>query len=154
MDRKHPEATNPGGVPLSVAALQVIADAKQESARRQHEYIGIEHFVLALSQRTGDAAPLPALAVDAQRVYTTISDIIQHGSSALTPDAERPLTSRTKTALSLAAESARQLGHSHIGVADLLVGLMREGRNIGAQVLAGEGLTVDRANDYARQNSG
>jgi ATP-dependent Clp protease ATP-binding subunit ClpC len=153
MDGKHREATNPADVPLSVAVLQLIADAKDESARLRHEYIGTEHLVLALSRQAGDVAPLPALAVDPQRVCTRISEIIQRGSIALRPDLERPFTSRTKSALALAAESARQLGHTHLGVAHLLVGLMRERMNIGAQVLADEGLTVERAYDYARQNS-
>jgi ATP-dependent Clp protease ATP-binding subunit ClpC len=144
---------NPADVPLSVAVLQLIADAKNESAQLQHEYVGTEHLVLALSRQTGDAAPLPALAVDSQRVHALISKIIQRGTVALRPDLERPLTSRTMSALSFAAESARELGHTHTGVAHRLVGLMRERMNIGAQVLAEEGLTMERAYDYARQNS-
>jgi ATP-dependent Clp protease ATP-binding subunit ClpC len=146
------EATNPGDMPLSAAALQLIADAKDESARLQHEYVGTEHLVLALCRQADDRAPLPALAIDPQRVHSLIREIVRHGLVTLGPDLERPLTSRTKTALSLAAESAHQLGHTQVSVGHVLVGLMRERMNIGAQVLADQGLTAERVCDYARQN--
>jgi ATP-dependent Clp protease ATP-binding subunit ClpC len=146
------EASNPTDVPLGAALRELIAAAKHESVQRQHEYIGTEHLVLALSRQTGDAAALRALALDPQRVYDLIDGTIRRGSGALGPDLERPFTTRTKSVLSFAAESARQLGRTHVGVAHLIVGLMRERMNIAAQVLASEGLTVDRAQDYARLN--
>lgn len=147
------EFANPTDVPLSVAMRELIAAAKNESVQRQHEYIGTEHLVLALSRQTGGAAALRALALDPQRVYDLIDGTIRRGDAMLEPNLERPFTSRTKTALSFAQESARQSGRTHIAVADLLVGLMRERMNIGAQVLASEGLTVERAQDYARLNT-
>jgi ATP-dependent Clp protease ATP-binding subunit ClpC len=152
MDGKHHHAMSPTDVPLSAAVLQLIADAKDESAHLRHEYIGTEHLVLALSRQAGDAAPLAALAVEPQRVYTLISETVGRGRVALEPEIERPFTSRTKRAFSLAAESAHQLGHTHIGVAHLLVGLLRERLNIGAQVLAHAGLTEERAYEYAQQS--
>lgn len=152
MNGQPSQPTNPTDVPLSAAVLQLIARAKDESARLQHEYIGTEHLVLALSQQADDAAPLVALAVEPQRVYTLISETIGRGRVALASDIERPFTSRTKHAFSLAAESAHELGHRHIGVAHLLVGLMRERLNIGAQVLADRGLTEERAYEYARHS--
>ena len=152
MNGQHSHATSPTDVPLSAAVLQLIADARDESARRQHAYIGTEHLVLALSRQAGDGAPLLALAVEPQRVYSLIDETIRRGTVALKPDIERPFTSRTKRAFSLAAESAHQLGHTHIGVADLLVGLLRERVNIGAQILADQGLTVERAFEFARHS--
>ena len=147
------QATNPADLPLSAATLQLISDANDEAARLQHEYIGTEHLVLALSQLTGDASPLPALVVEPQRVYTRISEIVRRGSVGAGPDIERPFTSRTKQTFSLAAESARELGHTHVGVSHVLVGLMRERMNIGAQVLRDEGLAEDRAYEFAREHS-
>ena len=108
--------------------------------------------MLALSRQAGDGAPLLALAVEPQRVSSLIDETIRRGTVALKPDIERPFTSRTKRAFSLAAESAHQLGHTHIGVADLLVGLLRERVNIGAQILADQGLTVERAFEFARHS--
>jgi ATP-dependent Clp protease ATP-binding subunit ClpA len=153
MDGKHRAATKPTDVPLSAAVRQLIADANDESARCQHEYLGTEHLVLALSRQASDGAPLPALGVDPKRVNTLIDGTIKRGNVAPGPDFERPFTSRTKSVFSFAAESARELGHPHVGVADLLVGLMRERLNLGAQVLTDEGLTLERARDFAQRNS-
>jgi len=154
MHEDYSRATNPADLPLSAAALELIADAKSESAQLQHEYVGTEHLVLALSRRANAAAPLPALALDPRRVNTRMHEIIKRGRVAPRPDLDRPLTTKTKSSLSLAAESARQLGHSQIGVAHIVVGLMRERLNIGAQVLASEGLTVEHACAYARGKGG
>jgi len=144
--------TNPTDLPLSAATLALIDDARSESVRRRHEYIGTEHLVLALSQQVGDAALLPALAIEPQRVYHLLSDTIKQGRDAPNPDIERPFTSRTKQAFSFAAESARELGHAEVDVSHLLVGLLRERMNIGAQVLADSGLTEERAYEYARES--
>jgi len=131
--------------------VQLIAQANNESASRQDEYIGTEHLVLALSQPGNAAMPLLALAIEPQRFYTMIGNAIQRGRAPVRSDVERPLTSRTKQAFSLAATAARELGHSHIGVPHLIVGLMRERVNIGAQVLADQGLTEQRAFELARE---
>jgi ATP-dependent Clp protease ATP-binding subunit ClpC len=174
-------AVPPTDLPLSAAALQLIADATAESARLHHEYIGTEHLLLALGHDSREQAPLAALAVNPRRAALRISEMIQDGSTKrhkvpldprelnlpeevirwlaersqssidVPPDIERPFTSRTKRALSLAADSARELAHTHVGVAEVIVGIMRESKNIAAQVLAAEGLTADRAYEYARQ---
>ncbi len=152
MNAKH-NRTNRSDIPLSAEVLRLLADASDESARLQHVYIGTEHLVLALSSPTGDTASLLALAVEPTRVHTVIEETVQRGRDAVARMTHRPLTSRTKTAFSFAAENARALGHTHIRVADLVVGLMRERMNIGAQVLAGEGLTEQRAYEYARRSN-
>ena len=142
------------GIPLGTGVLQVIAGAKEESARLQHEYVGTEHVVLALARSGGNGAPLADFGVDPERVYTQVCGVIGRGSAMPNPDADRPLTSRTKRAFSLAADAARELGHADIGVAHLLVGLMRERMNIGAQVLADYGLTEEGALEHARHVGG
>jgi ATP-dependent Clp protease ATP-binding subunit ClpC len=177
-------AIPPTDLPLSAAALQLIADATTESARLHHEYIGTEHLLLALTHETREQAPLVAFAVDPHRVSTRLSEIVngwalkrqtapldprdlnlpeeviqwiaEHSRSNVgdyrgTLDLERPFDSRTRRVLSFAADSARELKHTHVGVADLIVGMMREGKNVAAQVLAAEGLTAEQAYAYARQ---
>jgi ATP-dependent Clp protease ATP-binding subunit ClpC len=173
-------------LPLSAAALQLIADATRESARLYHEYIGTEHLLLALSHEMREQTPLAVFAVDPRRVFTRLSEIVnrwalERQTAPLDPrdldlpeeviqwiaehsrsnagdfrgalNLERPFTTRTLRALSFAADSARELTHTHISVADLIVGIMREGKSVAAQVLATEGLTTERAYEYARQQS-
>src|SRR5262245_45803028 len=114
MNRPTSDATNPTGIPVSDAVLQLIADARDEAAHRKHEYIGTEHLMLALSRQMGEGAPLRALAVEPQRVYSLIDQTIQSGQSTLKPDIQRPLTTRTQMAFSFAWESAQQLGHTQV----------------------------------------
>jgi len=154
MDEQRAQARNPTDLPLGLDVVHLITQANDESARRQHEYIGTEHLVLALGQQGGAATPLLALAIEPQQLYTTVGNIIQHGRDTLPSDIERPFTSRTRQAFFLAATAARELGHSQIGVPHLLVGLMRERMNIAAQVLADQGLTEARAFEFARQAGG
>jgi len=150
MDEQRAQARNPTDLPLGVDVIHLITQANDESARRQHEYIGTEHLVLALSQPGNAAMPLLALAIEPQQLYTMIGNTIQRGKNPVRSDIERPFTSRTKQAFFLAATAAWELGHSHIGVPHLLVGLMRERMNIGAQMLADQGLTEQRAFELAR----
>jgi ATP-dependent Clp protease ATP-binding subunit ClpC len=67
------------------------------------------------------------------------------------PGADRPFTTRTQAVLALAAESARALGQSQVGTGHVLVGIMREGRGVGAQVLGHHGLTTEAADAYVRR---
>lgn len=144
---------HPTELPLSVNVRQLIADADQEAVRLDHEFIGTEHLVLALSNQPGDRGLLPLLSIDPRLIATTIAGIIQRGKRSPGPAVERPFTSRTKKAFALAAETARELGHQDVDVPDVLVGLLRERLNIGAQVLADHGLTFERAYDYARRGN-
>lgn len=152
MDEQRAHARNPTDLPLSLDVVQLIERASDESTRRHHEYVGTEHLVLALSRQDDAATPLLVLGVDLQRVYTLVDETIRRGIAPVTTDIERPFTSRTKQAFSLAAAAAHELGHSRIDVPHLLVGLMRERLNIGAQVLADQGLTEERAFEFARDS--
>jgi ATP-dependent Clp protease ATP-binding subunit ClpC len=153
MDDKRAQARNPTDLPFSLEVVHLIDRANNESARHDHEYIGTEHLVLALSQQDAPAEPLRALGIEPQRVYAKIDETIRRGSAPIASTVERPLTSRTKQAFSFAAGVAQELGHAHIEVPHLLVGLMRERLNIGAQVLADQGLTEERALEFARDIS-
>ena len=151
MDEQRAHALNPTDLPFSPDVVHLIDRASDESARRYHEYIGTEHLVLALSQEDDAASPLLALGIERQRVYTLVDETIRRGSAPVAPDIERPFTFRSKRAVSFAAAAANELGHSRIDVPHLIVGLMRERLNIGAQVLADHGLTEERAFDFARE---
>src|SRR5215467_3483328 len=153
MDDERAQARNPTDLPLSVEVVRLIDRANNESARHDHEYIGTEHLVLALTQQDAPAEPLRALGIEPQRVYSKIDETIRRGTATVASSAERaerPFTSRTKQAFSFAAGVAQELGHARIEVPHLLVGLMRERLNIGAQVLADQGLTEERAFELAR----
>jgi ATP-dependent Clp protease ATP-binding subunit ClpC len=150
MDDMHRDVPIPTDVPLSPAVRRLVADATDESARLDHEYIGTEHIVLALSRPGRDSAELRALSVEPTRVYELINETVRHGHP-IRHELERPFTSRTKNVFSFAEVSAHKLGHSQIDVADLLVGLMKERVNIGAQVLADQGLTLEQALELAQR---
>ena len=144
-----------GALPLADDARRLLLEARDESDRLNHEYIGIEHLVLALTRRTGDAAtaPLAHLGVDGDQVRQTLATIVVPGESAraLAPGAARPYTTRTQAVLRLASEAARALGQPRVATGHLLVGIMREGRGVGAQVLGHHGLTLEAADAYVRR---
>jgi ATP-dependent Clp protease ATP-binding subunit ClpA len=132
-------------LPFTDAARQLLADAHGESGRLQHEYVGTEHIVLALTRQPGDTAILARLGIDRERVRALIDTTITPGHAASAAGMTRPYTSRTKQTFALAVESARTVGHGHVGVEHLIVGLLGERMNIGAQVLQQCGLTAEQA---------
>ena len=150
MDEHSAQARNPTDLPLGLDVVHLVDRASEESVLRDHEYVGTEHLLLALSQLDDAAAPLLALGIERRRVYTLIDDTIGRGKAPVASDVERPFTSRTTQAFSLAAAAAHELGHSRIDVPHLLVGLMRDPSTIGAQVLTDQGLTEERALEFAR----
>jgi ATP-dependent Clp protease ATP-binding subunit ClpA len=90
-------------------------------------------------------ALLQQCGVDVERVRGALDAIVRPGRATLPPGAERPYTSRTRQAIGYAAESAGVHGESMVGVAHLIVGLLRERLNLGAGVLQQHGLTAERA---------
>ena len=149
MDEHRAQERNPTDLPLSLDVVHLVDRASEESVLRDHGYVGTEHLLLALSQ-LDDAAALLALGIERQRVYTLIDETIGRGNAPVASDIERPFTSRTRQAFSLAAAAAHELGHSRLDVPHLLVGLMRDPSTIGAQVLTDQGLTEERALEFAR----
>ena len=134
-----------GGLPPDAVVRQLIADARSESDRLYHDYIGTEHLVLALAKHSGDAALLPRLEIDPHRVRQLIENTVRRGRVATAPDKQLPFTTRTKKVFALAEESAEAVGHASWGAEHLVLGMLREGRNIGAEVLRRSGLTITRA---------
>ena len=147
------EDPNTGDLPFTDAARQLLADARSESDRLQHEYVGTEHLVLALTRQPDDAATLARLGIDREQVRALIAMKITPGHAAPALGVERPYTSRTKQAFSFAAESARTLGHTRVGVEHLLVGMLRERKSFGAQVLQRCGLTAEQALEQVQRLS-
>lgn len=131
-------------VPFTRPARRLLVAAAREADRLRHDYIGTEHLVLALTRQPEEVALLARLGVDLHRVRRLMEEAVLPGRARVAESAERPYTSRTKRAFSLAAEAARGRGAAGVGVEDILVGLYREGRNIGAEVLQRCGLTMDQ----------
>jgi ATP-dependent Clp protease ATP-binding subunit ClpC len=107
--------------------------------------------VLALTRQPDDTAILARLGIDREQVRALIEGIITPGSTAPAPGMQRPYTSRTQQTFDFAAESARTLGHGRVGVEHLIVGLLRERMNVGAQALQQCGLTAEQANEQVQQ---
>ena len=145
------EGPDAADVPFTEAARQLLADARAESDRLRHEYVGTEHVVLALAGHRETAALLTRLGIDGEKLRASVDYLIQPGQAALPSGAERPFTSKTKQAFASAAEYARSLGHAGVGVEHVLVRLLRERMNVGAQVLQHHGLTVAQATTEAQQ---
>jgi len=139
MDHRHRHFTE--------QANEVLAAARAEADRLRHEYIGTEHLVLALTLRADGVAAtaLKRLDIDLEGVRHTIDSTVRRGAVAPTPGSILPYTSRTQKVLELARQSARELGRDDVGTEHLLVGVLREGKGIGCQVLVHYGLTAEAA---------
>ncbi len=125
---------------------QVLAAAREEAARLGHEYVGTEHILLGLVREDegGAASVIRNLGIDGARVRQDVERAVTRGTSQ--PSAESlPYTSRAKKSLELSMGAARELYHSYVGTEHLLLGILLEGKGIGAMVLNAAGLTTDEA---------
>jgi ATP-dependent Clp protease ATP-binding subunit ClpC len=136
--------------PLGGSALEVLALARKEADRFRHEYVGTEHLALAFTRvREGTVSSvLDELTLDRHAVQTMIESMVRPGAEAVAPSVALPYTSRTQTALALAAEGAAALGHDTVGAEHLLLGLLREARGIGGQILLHHGLSAEAVADW------
>jgi ATP-dependent Clp protease ATP-binding subunit ClpC len=142
-----------GALPPTEPVRQLIDEARNESDRLHHEYVGTEHLLLALTKDSSDTALLRRLDVDTHRVRQLVEDAVRPGRMANVPSTELPFTTRTKKVFVLAGESAAAAGRASWGSEHLVVGMLREGRNIGAEVLQRCGLTIPRAAAQAAEPS-
>jgi ATP-dependent Clp protease ATP-binding subunit ClpA len=117
----------------------------QEQARRLHHgYIGTEHLLLGLLAETEGVAArvLGAMGVRIAAVEADVVELIGRGEAE--PSGHIPFTPRAKKVLELSLREALQLGHGHIGTEHILLGIVREGDGVAAEVLVKyEGLTLD-----------
>jgi ATP-dependent Clp protease ATP-binding subunit ClpA len=151
MDQNHQRSDMiAGGVPFGVDAMHLLDAANGESDRLGHEYVGLEHILLALSRQNGDNI-LATLGVDVERVQHMIETTVRRGDSGPLDRQKHPFTSRTQKAFMFAGESAREFGHARVSSEHVLLGMLREKMNIGAQVLHDRGLTADVVAEHLRQ---
>jgi Clp amino terminal domain, pathogenicity island component/UvrB/uvrC motif len=116
-------------------ARRVIVLAQEEARMLNHNYIGTEHILLGLT-REGEgvaAKALESLGISLDAVRQQVEEIIGQGQQA--PSGHIPFTPRVKKVLELTQQAALQLGHNYIGTEHILLGLIREGDGVAAQVL-------------------
>jgi ATP-dependent Clp protease ATP-binding subunit ClpC len=125
--------------------------AQEEARMLNHNYIGTEHLLLGLIQEgEGVAAKaLESMGISLEAVRNQVEEIIGRGSSA--PTGHIPFTPRAKKVLELSLREALQLGHNYIGTEHILLGLIREGEGVAAQVLTKLGADLDRVRNQVVQ---
>jgi DNA-binding transcriptional regulator YhcF (GntR family) len=125
---------------------KVLAMAREEAIRLQHDYVGTEHLLLGLIREGGGVAAkvLKSLDAEPKQVGERIEESVRRGNATITLG-ELPYTSRAKKVLSFAMDEARLMNHSYVGTEHLLLGLLREEKGIAAQVLNQLGVTLEGA---------
>ena len=132
-------------------ARRVVVLAQEEAKLLNHNYIGTEHILLGLiHEGEGVAAKaLEALGINLEQVREQVQEIIGKGQQS--PSGHIPFTPRAKKVLELSLREALQLGHSYIGTEHLLLGLIREGEGVAAQVLTKLGADTNRVRQQVIQ---
>ena len=132
-------------------ARRVVVLAQEEARLLNHNYIGTEHILLGLiHEGEGVAAKaLESLGISLEAVRAQVEEIIGQGQSA--PTGHIPFTPRAKKVLELSLREALQLGHNYIGTEHILLGLIREGEGVAAQVLVKLGADLSRVRQQVIQ---
>ncbi|HUG83583.1 MAG TPA: ATP-dependent Clp protease ATP-binding subunit [Euzebya sp.] len=125
--------------------------AQEEARMLNHNYIGTEHILLGLiHEGEGVAAKaLESLGISLEGVREQVEEIIGQGQTA--PAGHIPFTPRAKKVLELSLREALQLGHNYIGTEHILLGLIREGEGVAAQVLQKLGADLNRVRQQVIQ---
>ena len=132
-------------------ARRVVVLAQEEARLLNHNYIGTEHILLGLiHEGEGVAAKaLESLGISLEAVRSQVEEIIGQGSQS--PSGHIPFTPRAKKVLELSLREALQLGHNYIGTEHILLGLIREGEGVAAQVLVKLGADLSRVRQQVIQ---
>jgi ATP-dependent Clp protease ATP-binding subunit ClpC len=132
-------------------ARRVVVLAQEEARMLNHNYIGTEHILLGLiHEGEGVAAKaLESLGISLEAVRQQVEEIIGQGQQA--PSGHIPFTPRAKKVLELSLREALQLGHNYIGTEHILLGLIREGEGVAAQVLVKLGADLSRVRQQVIQ---
>ncbi|NYI69423.1 ATP-dependent Clp protease ATP-binding subunit [Spelaeicoccus albus] len=132
-------------------ARRVVVLAQEEARMLNHNYIGTEHILLGLiHEGEGVAAKsLESLGISLDAVREQVQEIIGQGQQA--PSGHIPFTPRAKKVLELSLREALQLGHNYIGTEHVLLGLIREGEGVAAQVLVKLGADLTRVRQQVIQ---
>src|SRR5437764_245077 len=132
-------------------ARRVVVLAQEEARMLNHNYIGTEHILLGLSHEgEGVAAKaLESLGISLEAVRQQVEEIIGQGQQAAS--GHIPFTPRAKKVFELSLREALQLGHNYIGTEHILLGLIREGEGVAAQVLVKLGADLSRVRQQVIQ---
>jgi ATP-dependent Clp protease ATP-binding subunit ClpC len=132
-------------------ARRVVVLAQEEAKMLNHNYIGTEHILLGLiHEGEGVAAKaLESLNISLESVREQVQEIIGQGQQQ--PTGHIPFTPRAKKVLELSLREALQLGHNYIGTEHILLGLIREGEGVAAQVLVKLGADLNRVRQQVIQ---
>ena len=132
-------------------ARRVVVLAQEEARMLNHNYIGTEHLLLGLVHEGEGvaAAALESLGATLARVREQVEEIIGRGRQV--PAGHIPFTPRAKRVLELSLREALQLGHHYIGTEHILLGLIREGEGVAAQVLQKLGADLNRVRQQVIQ---
>ena len=120
-------------------ARRVVVLAQDEARGLKHNYIGAEHLLLGLiSEGEGEAAKaLETMGIEGEAVRASVIEIVGEGEKPV--EGHIPFTPRAKRVFELSLREALQLGHNYIGTEHLLLGLLKEGEGVAAQVLTKQG---------------
>jgi ATP-dependent Clp protease ATP-binding subunit ClpC len=132
-------------------ARRVVVLAQEEARMLNHNYIGTEHILLGLVHE-GDgvaAKAMAAMEISLEKVRQQVEEIIGRGAQA--PSGHIPFTPRAKRVLELSLRESLQLGHNYIGTEHILLGLIREGEGVAAQVLVRLGADLNRVRQQVIQ---
>jgi len=132
-------------------ARRVVVLAQEEARLLNHDYIGTEHILLGLIQE-GDgvaARALQSLGISLDAVRARVEDIIGRGDEQ--SPSHIPFTPRAKKVLELSLREALQLSHNYIGTEHILLGLIREGEGVAAQVLVELGGDLERVRQEVKR---
>ncbi len=126
-------------------ARRVVVLAHEEARLLKHGYIGTEHLLLGMIREDQGVAAraLQQLDVQVEVVRNRVREIIGEGNEAEV-EGHIPFTPRAKRVLELSLREALQLGHNYIGTEHILLGLVREGEGVGAQILITLGADLNR----------
>lgn len=132
-------------------ARRVVVLAQEEAKMLNHNYIGTEHILLGLIHEGEGAAAkaLESLGISLDAVREQVQDIIGQGQQQ--PTGHIPFTPRAKKVLELSLREALQLGHNYIGTEHILLGLIREGEGVAAQVLVKLGADLNKVRQQVIQ---
>jgi ATP-dependent Clp protease ATP-binding subunit ClpC len=135
-------------------ACRVLEFAESEARKFGHNYIGTEHLLLGLINDRAAAATLDELGAPTRSVRKLVEDIIDtdpHGRSS--PDGPIPYSGRARrTVEELVPREVLNLGHNYIDTAHLLLGLIREGEGVAAEVLGRLGVNLTQARRHIATN--
>jgi Clp amino terminal domain, pathogenicity island component len=132
-------------------ARRVIVFAQEEARVLNHGYIGTEHILLGLiHEGEGVAAStLESLDISLEATRAQVETIVGRGKQP--PTGHIPFTPRAKKVLELSLREALELGHNYIGTEHILLGLIREGQGVAAQVLVKLGADLERTRQQVIQ---